>query len=108
MSPDDDGRASDAAGPPDDLLALRDSIDNIDAALIHLLAERFKCTQKVGRLKARLGLPASDPVREAQQVARLRSLAEGAKLDPEFAEKFLAFVVREVIQHHRAFAARQP
>ena len=62
----------------------------------------------MGRLKARLGLPASDPVREAQQVARLRSLAEGAKLDPEFAAKFLAFVVREVIQHHRALAARQP
>ena len=90
--------------PPEELLRLRDSIDNIDAALIHLLAERFKCTQQVGRLKARLGLPASDREREARQVARLRALAEGAKLDPEFAEKFLAFVVREVIQHHQALA----
>ena len=93
------------AAPPDELLQLRGSIDNIDAALVYLLAERFKCTQQVGRLKARLGLPAADPVREAQQVARLRLLAEGAKLDPEFAEKFLGFVVREVIQHHRAIAA---
>jgi chorismate mutase len=91
--------------PPEELLRLRDSIDNIDAALIYLLAERFKCTQQVGRLKARLGLPPSDPGREAQQVARLRALAEGARLDPEFAEKFLAFVVREVIQHHEAIAA---
>jgi chorismate mutase len=91
--------------PPEDLLRLRASIDNIDAALIYLLAERFKCTQEVGRLKARLGLPPSDPGREAEQVKRLRSLAEGAKLDPEFAEKFLAFVVREVIQHHEAIAA---
>lgn len=91
--------------PPDDLLRLRASIDNIDAALIHMLAERFKCTQEVGRLKARLGLPPSDPAREADQVKRLRALAEGAKLDPEFAEKFLAFVVREVIQHHEAIAA---
>ncbi len=91
--------------PPDDLLRLRASIDNIDAALIHMLAERFKCTQEVGRLKARLGLPPSDPGREAEQVTRLRALAEGAKLDPEFAEKFLAFVVREVIQHHKAIAA---
>ena len=90
---------------PEELLGLRDSIDNIDAALIHLLAERFKCTQQVGRLKARLGMPASDPSREAQQVARLRALAEGAKLDPEFAEKFLTFVVKEVIQHHQALAA---
>ena len=91
--------------PPDELQTLRQSIDNIDAALIHLLAERFKCTQQVGRLKARLGLPASDPAREAQQVARLRALAETARLDPEFAEKFLAFVVREVIQHHQSLAA---
>ena len=91
--------------PPEELLGLRDSIDNIDAALVYLLAERFKCTKQVGRLKARLGLPAADPGREAQQVARLRRLAEGAKLDPEFAEKFLAFVVREVIQHHQAIAA---
>ena len=90
--------------PPEELLRLRDSIDNIDAALIHLLAERFKCTQQVGRLKARLGMPASDRTREAQQVTRLRALAESAKLDPEFAEKFLAFVVREVIQHHQALA----
>jgi chorismate mutase len=90
---------------PDELLTLRSSIDNIDAALIHLLAERFKCTQQVGRLKARLGLPASDPAREAEQVARLRALAESAHLDPEFAAKFLAFVVREVIQHHESLAA---
>ncbi len=90
---------------PEELVGLRDSIDNIDAALICLLAERFKFTQQVGRLKARLGMPASDLAREAQQVARLRALAEGAKLDPEFAEKFLAFVVREVIQHHQALAA---
>jgi chorismate mutase len=91
--------------PPPDLLALRASIDNIDAALVYLLAERFRCTQQVGVLKAARGLPASDPAREAQQVARLRSLAEGARLDPEFAEKFLAFIVREVIRHHEALAA---
>lgn len=89
---------------PQELSRLRQSIDNIDAALIHMLAERFKCTQQVGRLKARLGLPPSDPAREAQQIARLRSLAEGAHLDPEFAEKFLAFVIREVIRHHEALA----
>jgi chorismate mutase len=91
--------------PPEDLIRLRDSIDNIDAALIYLLAERFKCTQQVGLLKARLKLPPADPAREAQQIGRLRALAEGAKLDPEFAEKFLAFIVREVIHHHEALAA---
>jgi chorismate mutase len=85
-----------------ELQRLRDSIDNIDAALVHLLAERFKCTQAVGRFKAEHGLPPADPAREARQVARLRALAQEAKLDPDFAEKFLAFIVQEVIRHHEA------
>ena len=85
---------------PPELAELRHSIDNIDAAVLHLLAERFKCTQKVGRLKARLNLPPADPVREAQQIARLRSLAVNADLAPEFAEKFLTFLTKEVIRHH--------
>jgi len=88
--------------PDSELQRLRDSIDNIDAALVHLLAERFKCTQAVGRFKAEHGLPPADPAREAQQVARLRALAKEAKLDPDFAEKFLAFIVQEVIRHHEA------
>jgi len=89
----------------DELLELRQSIDNVDAALIHLLAERFKFTQKVGVLKAATGLPASDPERERQQIARLRRLAEEAHLDPAFAEKFLNFIVAEVIHHHEAIAS---
>jgi len=85
-----------------ELQDIRDSIDNIDASIIHMLAERFRCTQKVGVLKARHNLSPSDSGREAQQVTRLRELASAAKLDPEFAEKFLAFVIREVIRHHEA------
>ena len=87
-----------------ELLRLRDSIDNIDAALIHMLAERFKCTQAVGEFKATHSLPPADPSREASQIARLRKLAEDAKLDPDFAEKFLNFIVKEVIRHHDAIA----
>ena len=90
--------------PEATLLALRGSIDNIDAALIHMLAERFRCTQQVGELKAEHGMPASDPDREVRQIARLRSLAEDAHLDPEFAEKWFNFVVAEVIHHHRTIA----
>ncbi|GAA1618404.1 MULTISPECIES: chorismate mutase [Brevibacterium] len=98
---DDDTAASRAA---DRLLELRGSIDNIDAALIHLLAERFKLTESVGVLKADHGLPPADEAREARQVARLRRLAEDSHLDPEFAEKFLAFIVAEVIHHHERIA----
>ncbi|GBQ70046.1 chorismate mutase [Ameyamaea chiangmaiensis NBRC 103196] len=90
-----------------ELLRLRQSIDNIDAALIHMLAERFRHTQDVGALKARFSLPAADPTREAQQIERLRALAVSARLDPDFAEKFLAFIIREVIRHHEAIARGQ-
>jgi chorismate mutase len=95
---DDIGRAD----PRAELLRLRGSIDNIDAALIHLLAERFKATQRVGVLKAEHGMPPSDPVREEEQIARLRRLAAEADLDPEFAHKWFTFVVAEVIRHHTA------
>ncbi len=93
--------------PDPELQRLRDSIDNIDAALIHLLAERFKCTQRVGEFKALHGLPPADPAREAVQIKRLRELAATAKLDPDFAEKFLAFIVQEVIRHHEAINSRR-
>lgn len=83
---------------------LRGSIDNLDAALVHLLAERFKVTRQVGELKARGGLPAADPAREQRQIERLRALAADAQLDPEFAEKFLTFIVTEVVRHHEQIA----
>ncbi|MEP0519873.1 MAG: chorismate mutase [Hyphomicrobiales bacterium] len=85
-----------------ELEKIRGSIDNIDAAVMHMLAERFKCTQRVGVLKAKNDLPASDPDREQRQIERLRTLAADAELDAEFAEKFLNFIIREVIQNHLA------
>ncbi|MEU9334761.1 chorismate mutase [Streptomyces sp. NPDC048290] len=88
----------------EELARLRDSIDNIDAAVVHMLAERFKATQQVGHLKAIHQLPPADPDREARQIERLRALAENAKLDPAFAEKFLNFIIAEVIRHHERIA----
>jgi chorismate mutase len=93
--------------PDDQLQRLRRSIDNVDAVLIHTLAERFKLTQAVGELKASHGMPPSDPGREATQIARLRRLAEDAELDPEFAEKFITFVIAEVIHHHERIAGAE-
>jgi chorismate mutase len=84
----------------DQLDEYRSSIDNIDAALVYLLAERFKVTRRVGEHKAAVGMPPADLEREALQVQRLRDLAENAGLDPLFSEKFLRFVIDEVIRHH--------
>lgn len=87
-----------------ELARMRDSIDNLDSALIYLLAERFKITRRVGELKAEVGLPPADPDREARQIERLRTVARDAQLDPEFAEKLLNFIVSEVVRHHERIA----
>ncbi|MFC3174543.1 chorismate mutase [Novosphingobium bradum] len=93
------GQPADPA--PDPILAsFRASIDNIDAALIHMLAERFRITKAVGAYKAEHDLAPSDPGREERQITRLRRLAEDAQLDPDFGEKFIRFIIDEVIRHH--------
>ncbi|WP_299308081.1 chorismate mutase [uncultured Croceicoccus sp.] len=94
-------QAEGGRSPTDVLSAYRRSIDNIDAALVHMLAERFRITQAVGEFKAKAELPPADPAREEKQIARLRALAEDADLDPEFSEKFLRFIIDEVIRHHQ-------
>ncbi len=90
--------------PMAQLAVLRQSIDNFDAALVHILAERFRITQEVGRLKAEHGLPPADPAREEEQVAKLRVLAVDSHLDPVFGEKFLNFIIAEVIHQHEQIA----
>lgn len=98
---------------PDQTLAtfqlgqLRASIDNMDSILIHTLAERFKLTQQVGKLKALHNMPPADKSREAQQIERLRTLARDSGLDPAFAEKFLNFIVAEVIRHHEQIRGQE-
>lgn len=91
---------SDTLKAADILKDHRDSIDRLDAILVYTLGERFKHTQAVGKLKASHDLPPSDPARESAQIARLEDLAKRASLDPEFAKKFLNFIIAEVIQHH--------
>ncbi|MBO1758381.1 MULTISPECIES: chorismate mutase [Dermacoccus] len=105
----DGGLHGSVAGTSDAVLgAYRRSIDNIDAAIIHMLAERFRITQAVGEYKATHELPPADPSREERQVARLRGLAAESGLDPEFSEKFLRFVIDEVIHHHLQAASDAP
>ena len=101
---EEEGPVTHESDPRNELLRLRASIDNIDAALVYMLAERFRCTKQVGVLKATHEMPASDPTREIEQVARLRRLALDADLDPAFAEKWFNFVVAEVIHHHEQAA----
>ena len=94
MSPTDAERAEAV------LSALRADIDNLDAILVYTLAQRFKATQAVGRLKAEHDLPPADPAREGRQIDRLHRLCGDSGLDPDFAKQFMRFIVDEVIRHH--------
>ncbi len=105
MSAEIDSTNDDAARATRLLGELRASIDNYDAAIMYLLAERFRATERVGHLKAEHKLPPADPSRERQQIERLRTLAKDAKFNPDFAEKFLNFIIKEVIRHHEAVAS---
>ena len=100
MTLPDENRPTDGKRATALLSGHRASIDRLDAILVYTLAERFKHTQAVGRLKAEHDLPPSDPEREARQIERLERLSREADLDPEFARKFLGFIISEVIRHH--------
>lgn len=93
---------------PEVLRELRATIDRLDAILLYTLAERFAATKHVGQLKAQHNLPPADPAREAQQIERLRKLAVDADLDPEFAEKFLTFIIDEVVKNHKSYQSDSP
>jgi chorismate mutase len=89
----------------DEVLAgYRRRIDELDAELMTLLAERFDITKAVGAYKARTGLAPADPERESQQVARLRAIAEEVGMDPAFSENVFRLIVDDVIRHHERIA----
>lgn len=85
-----------------DLIDFRKSLDNIDDAIIFLLAERFRITTKVGEYKKNKKMKPVDSVRESQQFARIEKLAEQAGLNPAFATSFLRLIINEVVKNHIA------
>lgn len=84
---------------------MRKSIDNIDNAIVAMLAERFKVTDRVGLYKARNNLPAKDEQREAVQFKRIAELAQHYGLDAGFAQALLATVIAQVVANHERIAA---
>ena len=82
------------------LAGYRAEIDACDGELVQLLARRFAVTEKVGKLKARGGLPAADPAREAEQRDRIHALAIESGLDPRLAESVWRHIVQIVKQRH--------
>ncbi|WEV65637.1 MULTISPECIES: chorismate mutase [unclassified Bifidobacterium] len=83
---------------------LRQSIDNVDTAIVSLLAERFKYTAEVGVLKAKAGFAPEDRERESRQAGRLKKVALDAGLDPSIEENYREFVVTEAKKRHQRIA----
>lgn len=81
----------------DELLKLREQIDEIDAALTQLFQRRMDVSEGVARYKLRRGLPVLDPAREEQ---KLRDIA--AKCRPELAES-VTQLYRAVFAVSRAY-----
>ena len=88
-----------------DLETYRASVDNLDAALVYLLAERFRVTHAIGRLKQREALPAEDRAREQDQIERLKALALAAGLDPAVVETVFPVITAEVRRRHEVLRA---
>lgn len=84
----------------------RKSIDSIDAAIVDLLAKRFKVTQEVGVYKKNNNLPPQDISRETELFSRIESYAKKNGLNPEFTKKIFRLIVDEVIENHKKISAK--
>ena len=89
------------SGDADELARLRAEIDAIDERFVALLAERFRITRRVGRIKAELGLPPQDATREAEIDAKVRRLAKENELDEGLVSDVLRAVIDRVVAEHR-------
>lgn len=85
-----------------ELEELRKTIDKLDTALVHLLAERFQATKQVGQYKKAHNLTPIDPAREARQFAKIEKLAIEAGLDPDFAKRILRVIIDQSVKNHLA------
>jgi chorismate mutase/prephenate dehydrogenase len=78
-----------------ELTALRDQIDEVDKALLELLARRMSLVAEVGEVKSKYGLPIYVPEREASMLASRRKEAELLGVPPDLIEDVLRRVMRE-------------
>ncbi len=68
---------------PHELTELRDAIEQVDDALITLLAERQSLAKRVGATKRAAGIAVVDPAREAGVVRRAAERARNVGLPPD-------------------------
>ena len=84
-----------------ELLNLRNKLDQIDAEIVELLDRRFQVTQLVGHIKKANDLPAEDKSRESQQFEKFQKLCQDKNLNIELIEKVFTLIIEEVKDNHR-------
>lgn len=92
------GHAQSAADP---LGELRAQIDEVDTALVDLLARRLRLVEQVGEVKGKHGLPIYAPDREATMIAAKRAMAADQGLNPDLIEDVLRRCMRESYAHEK-------
>ena len=75
--------------PAKELARLRDEVLQCDRKLIEAISRRRALVQRIGALKRQLGLPVTDPVREAAVARRAAEMARAEGLNDD--------LVREVV-----------
>jgi chorismate mutase/prephenate dehydrogenase len=77
------------SAPPPEIAAMRQAIDEVDHALLELVARRRALVGEVFARKRALGVPLVDAAREAELVRERRAFAEGLGVPGELAERLL-------------------
>lgn len=78
-----------AGRPPPELARLRREILKCDRELVTVIARRRDLVQRVGKLKRRLGLPVTDPAREAAVARHAAEAARAEGIDDEMVRELV-------------------
>jgi len=83
----------------DNIIRLRNSIDDIDNQIFELFAKRFDISKKIGELKSTYKIPIDDGSRENAIIKRISNDYKN-KIKPEHAEVLLKtiFLISKDIQ----------
>lgn len=84
-----------------ELVSLRARLDEIDAAIVDLLGERFDVTRRVGEVKRDGQLNPVDPERERIMMNTLRKRAETKNVNPDLVETLYRAIINNVVDAHR-------
>ncbi|MEW6744842.1 MAG: chorismate mutase [Planctomycetota bacterium] len=88
------------------LAAYRRELDELDAALVQILARRFRVIARIGHLKARAGLPIRDPDREKEMLLSLARQGVEEGIAPALVRRVFTAILLHSRRRQRAIRRR--